>query len=284
MKHLSFIIILVFFASKIYSQAEVPSSKEIALFKKTTTYIVLDDSPFMTYNFKIKDAVKNSWKVTPYEFISTSQFEDKRKDKKCSFISLDEVWFSKDKLKAQYNFLCLSLGGNYKNAKDMPQLCNVPVSYLGVEEDSYTYKLSALLQIIQDHISFVENTPGLSDINVKKKINDNAYKIKNKILYVIKDELSKSINTESKFSKIYPYKFKFVTRGILEKAIDGKEKGIVFLHKVGPEGTERKARCYKTIIGTENSKMYYFDYHMISSKKPDGLLEKDLKKIANAKQ
>ena len=267
-----------------FSQKEVPSKEELKQFRKSKTLIVLDDNPLMGYNFKIKEAVNNSWKATPFEFISTAEYDEKRMSDEYSFITLDEVWFTKDKTKAQYNFLCLSLGGNYKNQKDMPQLCTVPVSYLEVDEDNYIFKLSALLQIIQDHITFVENTPGLSDINVVKKINDNAYKIKDLTLYVIKDELTRAINTESKFKAVYPYKFKFVTREELEKAIDEKKPKIAFLHKVGPEGTERKARCYKTIIGTEHSKMYYFSYHMINDKNKDGLLEKDLKKIAKAKK
>lgn len=284
MNKLFFIIILLALSNLITAQTEVPSKDQIQQFKRSKTLVVLDDSPFMGYNFKIKEAIKNTWKSTKFEFISTAEYDEKRMNEDYSFITLDEVWFTKDKTKAQYNFLCLSLGGKYKNQKDMPQLCTVPVSYLEVDEDNYIFKLSALLQIIQDHIDFVENTPGISDINVKKKINDRAYIIKTKELYVVKDELARDINTESKFKKIYPYKFKFVSREELEKAIDEKKANIVFLHKVGPEGTERKARCWKTIIGTEHSKLFFFSYHMIDAKKPDGLLAKDLKKIANAKE
>ena len=282
MKNLLLSTLLLLFISSI-AQKEVPSKEKIARFKKSKTFIVLEDNPYSGYNFKIKDAVKNAWDVTAYEFISESEYDKKRMDVSNSFITLDKVWFTKDKLKAQYNFLCLSIGGNYKNIKDMPQLCTVPVSYAEVDEDNYIYKLSALLQIIEDHISFIENTPGINKVNVKQRINMRAADIKNKELYLVKDELAKDINTEAKFKKIYPYKFKFVSREDLEKAIDDKKPNVVFLHKVGPEGTERKARCYKTIIGTEHSKMYYFDYHMISSKKPDGLLSKDVKKIANAR-
>jgi len=284
MKKLFFISILSLITTIAFSQKEVPSKAEIKQFKQSKTLVVLSDDPFGGYNFKIKEAFNSTWKVTPFEFISTSEYEEKRQDKAYSFLTFDEVWFDKDKTKAKYNFLSLTLGGKYKTQKEMPQLCTIPVSYADVDEDNYNYKLPILIQIIQNHISFVENTPGLTDINVNKKINDNAYLIKEKELYVIKDELTKEINTEAKFKSIYPYKFKFVTREELEKAIDEKKPNIVFLHKVGPEGTKRKARCYKTIIGTENSKMYYFSYHMINDKYKDGLLEKDLKKIAKSKK
>lgn len=277
---------LLFFGLSLvgFAQKEVPSPEQIKQFKATTTLVVLDENPFMSYNFKIKEALKKIWTITPFEYISPKEYEEKRKSDQYSFITFDQVWFSKDKTQAQYNFLCLSLGGNYKKQDEMPQLCTVPVSYAEVEEESYIYKLSALLYIVQNHIKFIESNPHISDINVEKKYNENAYLIKTKELYIIPEELSKDINTEAKFKKIYPYPFKFVTRDVLEKAIDSKMPNIVFLHKVGPEGTKKKARCYKTIIGTEHNKLYYFDYHMIDSQSPDGLLAKDLKKIANSKE
>ncbi len=278
------ILLLVWLSSTcLWAQKEVSSAEVIAQFKKSTTLVVLDKNPLMRYNFKIKEVVKKFWNITNFQFITAEEYDKKRMSDQYSFITFDQVWFTKDKTQAQYNFLCLSLGGNYKSPTDMPQLCTVPISYFDVDEESYIYKLSSMLQIIQNHIEFLENEPGVSDINIVKKYNKNAYQIKNKTLYVIKDELSRDINSEAKFKKMYPYKFKFVNRETLEEAIDNKAKDVVYLHKVGPEGTKRKARCYKTMIGTENSKLYYFDYHMINSKTPDGLLAKDLKRIAKAK-
>ncbi len=275
---------LLFLSFLIFAQKEVPKPEVIQAFKKSTTLIVLDDNPLMSYNFKIKEAIQKTWKITPYKFISVAEYEIMRKSSQNSFLTLDQVYFTKDKTKAEYNFLCLSMGGSaYKEQEDMPQLCTVPVSYLGVDENSYVYKLTALLQIVQDHIGFVESQPDINDINVIHRYNDNMYLIQQKTLYVVKDELAKDINTEAKFKAVYPFAFKFVTREQLEKIIDSKTPNAVFMHKVGPEGTEKNARCYKTIIDAENSKLYFFDYHMIDVEHPDGLLSKDLKKMAKAK-
>jgi len=273
---LSFILFSIFIS--VFAQKEVPTPDQISQFYKTTTLIVLDNNPMMSFNFKMKEAIQKVWKATPFDFISQEEYEEKRMSNKYSFISLDKVWFTKDKLKANYNFLCLSLGGNYKNEKDMPQLCTVPVSYLGVDEESYIYKFSALLQIIQDHVKMIKENPTVNKINVIHQYNKHAGEIKTKTLYVTKEDLSREINTEAKFKKVYPYPFKFVSRDDLEKIIDNKTANVIFLHKVGPEGTKRKARCWKTMIGADDAKLYYFNYHMISSKKPDGLLAKDLRK------
>jgi hypothetical protein len=62
-----------------------------------------------------------------------------------------------------------------------------------------------------------------------------------------------------------------------------KDKNVVFLHKVGPEGSKLKARVYKILIGAGDSNFYYFDYHKVSPRKPDAFLEFDLKKIGKAR-
>lgn len=54
---------------------------------------------------------------------------------------------------------------------------------------------------------------------------------------------------------------------------------LFFLHKVGPEGTKLDARSYKIIIGAADANFYYFDYHKISGKNPDGFLESDFKNL-----
>ena len=97
---------------------------------------------------------------------------------------------------------------------------------------------------------------------------------------MLKDELGPNVNTDSKIKKVYPYKFKIATREEIENAIKTENDNVVFLHKIGPEGTKKKARCYNLILGAKDAKLYYFEYHMISSKKPDGFTIKDFKKLA----
>jgi len=277
-----YIIILtaLLFTLQGYTQKEVATQEQIKDFFNTTTLVVKDDNPLMEYNTEIIDAVKKSWKLTEYDFISQQEFEEKRKDPKYSFITFDQVWFERDKTKAKYNFLCLSLGGNYRTITDMPQLCTVPVSYLGVDEDTYIYKINTLLNFMQNHILLTSKDPSLRSSNIIAYYNKNLADIKNKTLYLVKDELSKEIDTEQEIKSRYPYKFSIVTREDIKEAIKKENPDVVFLHKIGPEGTKHKARCYKVIMGAKDARLYYFNYHMINDKNRDGLLEKDFKKLS----
>jgi hypothetical protein len=70
----------------------------------------------------------------------------------------------------------------------------------------------------------------------------------------------------------------------IEQAIKDRDEDVVFLHKVGPEGTKMDARCYNVIIGAADANFYYFDYHKISDKSPDGFLESDFKSLVKKEQ
>lgn len=263
-----------------FAQSYVPTKQDLESFFKTKTMVVLEDNPLLQYNINIRSVIQQHWKITPYEFITFKQFEEMRKDPQYSFLVMTQVSFEKDKLDARYNFLQLLLGRNVLRVNQLPEICSVPLSYYGVYEDNYIYKLGTLVRFVQKHVELLRENPGMISENVFKHYNDNIKDIKEKTLYLVEDELAKEVNSVPRIRKVYPYKFKIVTREDIEEAIKNEDDDVVFLHKVGPEGTRIKARCYKILIGAKDANFYYFDYHMVNNKKPDGFLESDFKKLS----
>jgi hypothetical protein len=267
-------------AISLFSQEYVPSREDIDAFFLTKTLVVLPNNPLLEYNYVIKEVMEQEWEITDYDFISFSEFEEKRFDPKYSFLYMTQVSFENDKTDARYRFIHLSLGGDYFRMNQMPDLASVPVAYYNVDEEYYAYKLGILVRFIQNHVRLIRDHPEIISANVFKHYNDNIKDIKGKTLYLLENELAKEINSAARIKKIYPYNFKIVTKEEIEQAIKDRRDDIVFLHKVGPEGTKLNARCYKVIIGAGDANFYYFDYHKIDNNNPDGLLESDLKKLA----
>lgn len=261
----------------------LPTAEDLEIFHTTKTYVVLQDNPLSEYNFEIKDAIENYWDITDYEFINFDEFEPKTHDAKASFIYTATVMFEKDKSQTRYVFLCLSLGGEYPSIDEMKDIVNIPLSYYGVDEDSYAYKLGTLVNFMQKHIRMITENPEIISQNVFKEYNDNMADIHDKTLYIVEDELENDIGTESRIKGEYPYDFKIVSREDIKEAIMNKDEEVVFLHKVGPEGKKFNARVYKILIGAGDSNFYYFDYHKVSGRKPDAFLKSDLKKLAKAR-
>jgi len=274
-------ILFFFIGYQGYSQESLPTANDYKKFYKTKTLIVLEDSPFSDYNSKIKNAIQKNWKLTEYDFISNKEFEQKKLNPEYSFLVTSIVTFNKDKTKAEYNFLSLLMGGTATDITDMTDLCSIPLSYLDVDEESYLYKMESLTRFIQNHVSFISDYPSVISKNILKFYNKNMGEIKNKILYITQKDLPKDAKSLSKIKKLYSGRVKIVSSDEIENAISNKDRDVVFLHKVGPEKTTKKARCFKVIIGADDAKIYYFDYHMIKNKQTDSFLSKDFKKLLN---
>lgn len=283
MKNVVFLLALFLPLSNSFAQREyLPTEDDLAHFYDTKTYVVLNDNPISEYNFEITDAVEKYWNITDYEFIKFSEFAEKSKDVNGSFLYLAAVSFEKDKSQTRYNFLCISLGGDYISLDEMKDVANLPLSYYNVDEDSYAYKLGTFVIFLQNHIKLISEKPELVSQNVYKHYNDNIADLKGKTLYFIEDELERSVSTEAKIKSVYPGAVKIVERDDIKNIIMEGDKNAVFLHKVGPEGNRQDARVYNILVGAGDSQFYYFDYHKLSKKTPDSFLSKDFKKIAKA--
>lgn len=281
MRKIVFILIMMLLPiASIFSQDYIPSRDDINSFYNTKTLVVLQDNPLLEYNSVIKEVMNQEWTITEFDFISFTEFEELRSDPQYSFLYMTSVMFDNDKTDARYRFLHLSLGGDYYRMNQMPDIASVPLAYYSVDEDNYIYKLALLVRFMQNHALLIKEKPEIVSANVFKYYNNNMQDIKTKTLYVLEEELSKEVNSVARIRKVYPYKFKIVSKDEITEAIKNRDNDIVFLHKVGPEGTKLEARCYKIIIGAADANFYYFDYHRISEKKPDGLLEEDFKKMA----
>jgi hypothetical protein len=279
-KAISLAIVFMNILFPVLSQEHLPSKADYDAFYNTVTLVVKDANPMSDYNFKIEELMEKDWKLTKYEFISEKEFELKKGDPSYSFLMVTTVTFDKDKTKARYKFISLLMGKPHTSLRDMPDLCSIPLSYYEVEDDSYAYKLDAFIRFIQNHVKLMTENPGLIKANVFKYYNKNVKSLRNKTLLVLASDLEPSVNSLKKIRKVYPYDVKIVTKDDIMKAIERQDPDIVFLHKVGPEGTRHKARCYNFVIGAADARLYYFDYHMVNSKHGDYLLEKDLKKMA----
>jgi len=284
MKSLFIICAILLSILHVYSKDYMPTKEELDAFLNSKTLVVLEDNPMLEFNFDIQEVVKANWTITPYEFISIKEFHEKYTDPQYSFLLLNQVQFEKDDSKPVYNFLSVWQGSDkVKDYEDLPEICGVPLSYKSVDESSYLYKLGTLVRFMQSHIQLIYENPDLISPNIFKHYNDNMGDVKTKKLYLVKEDLEKSINTIDKIKKVYPYNVKLTTKEEIREAIKNKEEDVVFLHKIGPEGTRLSARCYKVLIGAADAQFYFFDMHMINQKAPDGLLLKDLKKIAKKK-
>ncbi len=262
------------------SQLHIPALQDYSNFLKTKTMVVYDDALLSDFNLKIKEVMNRSWTLTPVEFITTKEFEKVKDNPNLSFLLTTIVTFKKDNTKARYNFLSLLMGEPKTSVRDMPDLCSLPLSYLQVEDASYSYKLEAFVLFIQSHVKAVLKNPDMIGEKGFKQYNSATGGLSGKKLLLVKEDLAPDIRDIRKIKAIYPHEIEIVSQEEVEAAIKRQDKDVVFLHKVGPEKTRVRARVYKLLVGASDSKLYYWDYEMIKVASDDALQAKDLKKIA----
>ncbi len=278
-KHSLLTALFAFVALVLNAQAPFPSKEEIAQFTGSKTCVVMEDDPFSSYNVYIKKAVESYWTITPYEFITVSEFNVRRLDPEYSFIVLTQTSYEKDKTHDQYNFINLLQGKNVPKLGEMPEICAVPLSYAGEDDLDYSYKLGAVLLFMQKHANLISADPSLTGRKYLKYYNRYTPEIHNKTILVKQEDLSPEINTIEKIKEIYTYSIKIVTEEEIEKAINEKAKATVILHLVGPPAGSNAGICFKMLIGTDDSNMYYYNQQTINKYNPEGLLKSDLKRF-----
>ncbi len=280
MRSLYIILTLLVPAVASAQQRPYPTFDDAEKFKKSVTCVVKEDDPFSFYNAEIKDAVDKYWKVTPVKYITTEEFNVMRNDPSYSFLVLTVTNFSNDKSGSTYDFLNLLLGADVDELDQLPEFCAIPLCFSGAPEEEYSYKLGLIIRFMEYHAELVMKNPTLSALRYLKYYNKNVPEIREKTIFVRETDLAPEVNTVERIAAQYPYKVRIVEEEEIIRAIDEKQKDVLIVHKVGPEGVKRTGTCMKTLIGTDDAIMYYYDSHMVDNKNANGLLIADLKRLA----
>ena len=133
---------------------------------------------------------------------------------------------------------------------------------------------------MQKHASLIIEDPSKTGRRYLRFYNENVPEILNRTILIRKEDLSVNINSIEKIRAIYSGRVEIVTEEEIVKAIETKRPATVILHKVSPVGEFKDSGyCFKMLIGTDDSNMYYYNEHLIDKRNPDGFLPADLRRL-----
>jgi hypothetical protein len=280
MRAFFFITLVILPGLLLKGQSPFPNKDEIKQFTVSKTCVVLEDDQFSSYNASIKKAVASYWKITPYEFIDVKEFNLRRLKPGYSFIVLTQTDYEKDKSNSLFNFINLLQGKDVNKLGEMPEICAVPLSFAGEDDFEYSYKLGAILSFMQKHAAMISEDPSLTGRKYLKYYNKYIPETHGKTILIKQEDLVPEISSIKAINAIYPYKVEIVSEDEIVKAIENKTPNTLILHKVGPVGERNAGYCFKMLIGTDDSNMYYYNQHKIDIDNPNGLLPADLKRLS----
>lgn len=282
MKRLTILLIILATALQAFSQIKIPTGNksEVEKFYKTTTYVVMKNEFMSDYNDAIKAAVEKHWTATPVKYVKASEFEKLRHDDDKSFLVINIAYFDGDD--ARFEFLILSLGGSkYKTVNDMPTLCAVPLCYYDDEdEDKYTYKLGAMLKHCQTHVALCREHPELTKETILDYYTDNTGNLADKTLYLLKDDVSDDLRSNSALKSAYPYNIEFATAEQIEELTNANDDKALIAHIINPYDGDGQPYCIKLIIDASKGMLYYYDFQKLKKNTYGHITSDDLKKLS----
>ncbi len=280
MKRLFFYGIFVLISLQTFAQQYFPSKAELKDFKRSKTYVLLDNNIFGTYNQEIRSAADKFWTITKHEYINKDGFNEKKYYPGASILFLSESYFDGQKDAGVFNTLSLNMGHESGEMDKMPTIVDFPLSYADFDTERYAYKIGLALKFMQNHIRWLMENPDIEDKSVLNYYRNIEEKTTDKTLYLLKEEMDKKVDELSEIKKVYSGKVKFVTREDIQEAVERGDENVLILNLVAPDQDVTNYLCLKMILGAADAKLYYFGFHKtVKRVKPGKFLKSDFQKI-----
>ncbi len=260
-------------------------SKNAAAFFQSKTFVVNTGEP--AFDASVKEAMKDQWKITPYDFMSVEDFQKNITNPGYSFIVL--INFDKVHTKSNgstsyvqtYHYYGVIQGGQKQSSNydynDMLAYC--PINFY-MDENPVTnsaYRAPIMIHNLNSAIELVkEKQIKGNTLTIVKKLQE-VYNSKTSVLkkktLLMNEEHFKDM-TEADIKAVYPYKFELCTKDRIIKAMKAKDKSCLIYQ---PGITLNKSMM---VFDCETYDCVFFDYAIQGMTIKKGDL-KDMVKIAN---
>lgn len=281
MKRIFLLAIISLSIGSVFAQSKFPTQKELKNFERSTTYVLLDNNIFGTYNSEITYAADKFWTITKHEKLNKDGFEEKKYYPGASILFLSESWFDGQRDAGVFNTLSLNMGHESGDLDKMPTITDFPLSYANYDTEHYAYKLGIALKFMQNHIRWLQENKPSDDKSVLEHYQNSGKSTKGKTLYLLKEEMDDKVNSLSEIKKYYSGKVKFVSRDEIQEAVENQDEDVLLLNLVAPDQNVSNYLCLKMIIGAADAELYYFDYHKtIKRFKPGKFLKSDFQNLS----
>jgi hypothetical protein len=268
-------IALILIGISTMARSPLASQKQIGMFLNSTTCVVLENG-VNPYNGFIREAVKEHWKTTPFEFIDETEFEIRRFDTRYSFLVLMKNVYDNDPTGVSYNYISLVMGNRAKEIIKMPELCNLPLQYSNDNNLDYEYAIPAIVKFMQIHINNIEKRRFIILLRGLRYYNSSGFREKQ--LLMNKDKMAPDANSTDKINTIYPYFVKLLSSSEIKEEISVNPKNSLFHFHVGPNQDMGVGKCFEMIFDVDGN-LYYYASRRITNENPDGFTLNDFKRI-----
>lgn len=276
-KKVNMIFFIILLVSIVEAQIVSPKLENINKLKKTTTFIVLEDNPFLQFDAYIKQLSEKNWDITPYKFININEFEKICTNPNYSFLLIVDGEYTLGTKRLNVDLLTLVLGDKSGNINKMTEIISVPLSTLdedGEYEVDYGYKIIGIVNAINHLLkNITEEIKSINDFS--QYLSENKEKVKKYTLLIDKQSVANDINTEQTLKKYYSHDIRLSEQTTINEAINVQKSNHAFVHTIGKLGNY----SIQFIIDCQTGEILYNSYRLANNSNQLGLTKEDLKAI-----
>lgn len=261
-----------------FSQAQITTKKEkLKDFPYKITKVVLTGNAFKDQ--AIKEAVKNSWTISAFEFCDMKDFNAMKTNPELYFLLLSDIRQKKESRPGISVFTLVKGEPGVKDLNDMLEVASIPVSAADVPSGKEIAVMPALLDIMQEYVdkSLSSRFSGIG--SVKGKLSSTA----DFRLIFDKEDLSPQIDDKYISDKFDNKMLLGEEDDIVEAMIYGSDDTAVG-YVVAPAEPEPGSLCYTMLIDAMTHELYYFSKYKVSKNTNKGFLKRDIAKITGPRK
>lgn len=276
MRRLITIIATLAISASAFGQAQITTRKEkLSDFTSRTMKVVLSGNHFI--DPVLRDALNNTWSISPFEFCTMEEFESLKNNEEYYFMMPVKVRYKKEETPGITMMTLVKGKANAKTINDLTEVVSMPVCAADLPSGREAAMLPGLIDVIQGYVSQSLGTsfPGL----------------KSYIRPLGKSDCDRVVVSEDDIAECVPQDFR---EKMKKKGIDitsDSEADSLFLdggktlvsYVVTPAEFNPGAVCWKIVIDARTHELYYYKKQDLKSAEYAGFLKSDLKKIAKTR-
>lgn len=280
---LSLILVLIplFLSAQANIQIVTKKMKLDDFTTKTTKVVLPSGTGF--YSNILQDEIRSKWRVSPYEFCTTEEFESLKGNDEYYFLVTVSGKFRKEN-EPGLNLLTLVKGGKTESDSidDLLEIVTVPVCSVENPNGREAIYLGALLDIIQKHAlsSMERNISAYGGLGATtSKLKD----AKDKQIIIAEEDLSDEFGTSLK-ALFFNDDLRCMEADEADEYMLDNSPQTLVSYVAAPSDPQPGSYCYKMLIDAQTHELYYFKRHRITKKTGAGFLVDDIRRITGSRK
>ena len=266
------------FAQEACAQAQINTKKmKIGDFPEKVMKVVLTGNPMI--DSVLQDEISSEWRISPYEFCTTDDFEANKTNPDFYFMLLSKSQF-KEEAEPGIEFLTVVKGGKdaEKGIDAMLEACSFPVRSAqmpsGREFDFLPYIIDAMQGYIRK--SMTDDRVGYAGLG---KYASGLGGTAGKKVVFAEGDVSKDM-PESVRNKALAAGIEIVDDDEADELLGTGDENCVVSYTVAPSAPTFGSYCYKMLFGAGDHKLYYFKKQSVGRDGDCGFIASEFNKLA----